>query len=205
MTPGNRKLTVEWALLDRGSVPIAYQVRHRLQGTTDWTESGTLAPRPTTLICSSRFECVNPRRHEITGLIADRPYEVELRARNANGWSSWYTSIVRPGPPDTAAPVAVSAVNTSGQTTVVVTFDERLNQDFQPDPSRFTLGRYVVGGFLLQETATDVSISGSTLTLTFAEIPSNATHLSYLFTNIGTLQDLRGNKSDSFRVSLTRN
>ena len=205
VTPGNRKLTVEWALLDRGSVPIAYQVRHRLQGTSAWTESGTLVPRVTTLICSSRFECVNPRRHEITGLIADRPYEVELRARNANGWSSWYTSVVRPGPPDTAGPVAVSAVNTSGQTTVVVTFDERLNEDFVPDPSRFMLVQRRVRGFLLLEEATNVSISGSKLTLTFSEIPSKATHLSYLYTNVGTLQDLLGNESDSFRVSLTRN
>ena len=206
VTPGNRTLTVEWALLDRGSIPIAYEVRHRAQGTSAWTQSGTLVPRPTTLMCSSdRFGCFNPRRHEITGLTADLPYEVELRARNANGWSPWYASVVRPGPPDTTAPVAVSAVNTSGQTTVVVTFDEPLNPDFVPGPSRFTLGRQVGVVFWLLETATAVSISGSELTLTFSEIPSNATHLNYLFTNVGTLQDLLGNQSDSFTVSLTRN
>lgn len=88
---------------------------------------------------------------------------------------------------------------------MVVTFDERLNPDFVPDPSRFTLGRQYGRVFHVLEKATNVSISGSQLTLTFPQIPSKTTHLHYLYTNVGTLQDLLGNKSDTIRVSLTRN
>lgn len=203
--PGHRKLTVEWALLDRGSIPIAYQVRHRRQGTSAWTESAVLAPRATTLICKGRFRCVNPRRYEIAGLIADFPYEVELRARNANGWTAWHTSVVRPGPRDITGPVPVSAVHTSGQKTVVITLDEAPNPNFVPAPGRFELLRRSVMGFERLGPATDVSLNGSRLTLTFENIPSTATHVVYLFTYAGPLQDLLGNKSEAFTVGFTRN
>ncbi|MYD74429.1 MAG: hypothetical protein F4Y11_09505, partial [Chloroflexi bacterium] len=209
MTPGDHKITVEWALLDYsfGSVPIAYQVRHRLQGTTAWTESDVMLPRAMTLDCDTRFSCSSPRRHEITGLLRNRPYEVELRARNANGWSEWHSRVVSPGPPDNDAPVAQSAVNTSGQRTVVITFNEPLNPAFQPNASRFQLGRQDGKFFtvLASARATNLSINGSQLTVTFSQIPSDATHIEYVFTFSGSPQDYAGNVIPSFRHSLTRN
>ena len=92
VTPGIGSLTVEWEppYVDDGS-PVhayAYQVRHRLSGTTTWTESAKLYPRQTLRICNPET-CVNPRTYEIGDLTGGSSYDVEVRAHNANGAGSW--------------------------------------------------------------------------------------------------------------------
>jgi len=88
--PGDsRSLIAEWDLVASGSIPHAYQVRHRASGTTAWTDSAVLFPRPYRAQCTYSGECTNPRRHEITGLTGGTKYEVAVRAKNANGWGAW--------------------------------------------------------------------------------------------------------------------
>ena len=90
VTPGDSaSLIVEWELPRTGSIPYQHQVRHRLKGTSEWTESEVLTARQTRRICSNAGECANPRRHEITGLTGGEEYYVEVRVRNANGWGAW--------------------------------------------------------------------------------------------------------------------
>ena len=91
VTPGaSQSLIVEWELPASGSIPFAYEVRHRLASATGdvWSESTVLRPRLTSRICSPSG-CVNPRRYEITGLTAGVKYDVDVRAENANGWGEW--------------------------------------------------------------------------------------------------------------------
>ena len=93
VTPGSGSLTVEWEPPYKDDAPdhaYAYQVRHRINGTTAWTESAMLYPRETLRICNAVI-CENPRQYEITGLTANSAYEVEVRAHNANGPGSWVT------------------------------------------------------------------------------------------------------------------
>ncbi len=95
--------TVHWELPDSGSVPHAWQVRHRLQGTADWTESPELFPRMTRRICAfdgtvqrDDGTCENPRRYEVSGLTGGSVYDLGVRFRNANGWSDWQDWTIRP-------------------------------------------------------------------------------------------------------------
>ena len=97
VTPGDsQSLIVEWEVPDGASVPHAYQVRHRESGTTAWTESAELFPPATHRMCSHE-ECSNPRSLEIESLTGGTRYEVQVRARNANGWGEWsHTRAARP-------------------------------------------------------------------------------------------------------------
>ena len=91
VTPGIGSLTVEWEPPYVAGSPVhayAYQVRHRLSGTTDWTESAMLYPRQTLRMCNAET-CENPRRYETSDLTGGSSYEVEVRAHNANGAGSW--------------------------------------------------------------------------------------------------------------------
>ena len=93
VTPGSGTLTVEWEPPSVAGSPVhayAYQVRHRLNGATAWTESAMLYPRQTLRICGNEG-CDNPRSYEIADLTENSAYEVEVRAHNANGASSWVT------------------------------------------------------------------------------------------------------------------
>ncbi|MYK26551.1 MAG: fibronectin type III domain-containing protein [Dehalococcoidia bacterium] len=54
-----------------------------------------LTPPATQRMCDAHG-CANPRRYEITGLTGGQLYEVEVRARNANGWGKWFRRIGRP-------------------------------------------------------------------------------------------------------------
>lgn len=97
--PGDsQSLIVEWDLVTSGSLPYAYQVRHRASGATSWTRSDHLFPRATQRICLSIVcDNSNPRNYTITGLTGGTRYEVEVRARNANGWGEWtFTKSGRP-------------------------------------------------------------------------------------------------------------
>ena len=98
VTPGDsQSLIVEWEPPDDvGSVVHAYQVRHRVKGSTGaWTDSEMIYPRQTQRRCGIRptaaqggedlAECVNPRRYEITGLTGGEEYEVAVYGFNANG------------------------------------------------------------------------------------------------------------------------
>ena len=85
--PGaSESLVVTWELpFADGPLPYAYQVRHRRHG--GWTESPVLTPRNVVRMCNET--CVNPRTYTITGLTGGLKYEVQIRARSANGWSDW--------------------------------------------------------------------------------------------------------------------
>ncbi|MCY4518364.1 MAG: fibronectin type III domain-containing protein [Acidimicrobiaceae bacterium] len=99
VTPGDSKsLTLEWELPDSGSRPFAYQVRHRVSGTANWTTSDTQFVRHMQRNCglSSGFACLNPRSYTINGLTGGALQEVELRIQNANGWSVWFPTTGRP-------------------------------------------------------------------------------------------------------------
>ncbi len=99
VTPGDsQSLTVEWERPDSGSRAFAYQVRHRVSGTTNWTTSDTQYVRHMQRDCGRRVAqpCLNPRSYEITGLTGGALQEVELRVQNANGWSNWFPTTGRP-------------------------------------------------------------------------------------------------------------
>ncbi len=88
-----QSLIVQWELptATGGSKPYAWQVRHRAQGTSAWTSSAELHYRPTQRLCHDRdgTECQNPRSYTISGLTAGTDYQVDVRARNANGWGAY--------------------------------------------------------------------------------------------------------------------
>ncbi len=96
--PGSsQNLFVEWDLVTTGSLPYAYQVRHRAAGATTWTEGTVLFPRPAQRICDPSVGCSNPRQQRISSLTGGTRYEVEVRAKNANGWGEWsFTRTARP-------------------------------------------------------------------------------------------------------------
>ncbi len=99
VTPGDSKsLTLEWELPDSGSRPFAYEVRHRVSGTANWTTSDTQYVRHMQRDCRLRsgFPCSNPRSYTITGLTDGALQEVELRIQNGNGWSVWFPTTGRP-------------------------------------------------------------------------------------------------------------
>ncbi|MDE2969995.1 MAG: hypothetical protein OXT51_07840, partial [Chloroflexota bacterium] len=63
---------------------------------TAWTESSELFPRATRFICGIN-SCENPRSYTRTNLTGGTLYEIEVRAKNANGWSGWsHTRTARP-------------------------------------------------------------------------------------------------------------
>ncbi len=87
VTPGeSESLIVEWEEPDSASPAYAYEVRHRESGTTAWTTSDELFPRSTRRMCSHNM-CWNPRSYEIEDLTAGTRYEVQVRAKTANGWA----------------------------------------------------------------------------------------------------------------------
>jgi hypothetical protein len=98
VTAGSGSLTVDWELPDSGSMPFAYEVRHRDPATTTtWTTSATQYPLPIQRYCKSPpAPCTNPRTFTIRNLTAGTAYNVEIRIQNANGWSKWWQKTVRP-------------------------------------------------------------------------------------------------------------
>ena len=211
-------LVVEWEppKRDDPTTAHAYQVRHRLwsEPSAAFVESEIFHPLQTRRICDVSGGCENPRRHVITGLSYGQSYLVQVRARNGDGWGEWagtWQHNIPNGDPDTTPPVAQTAVNTSGQTTVVVTYDEELDPNYVPIPERF--GLYKVhrlgdGSNLWSRLrdATSVSISGKQVTLTFDGINADATWVWYLSPNLNAIRDTAGNEDVAgFRLRLTRN
>ncbi len=211
ITAGDASLIVEWEPPEpdsRRSAAHAYQVRHRLRGSgADWTESPVILALPSHRICDAKA-CVNPRRYEITDLAPGQDYAVAIRARNAYGWSDWFglhASNFPNGTKDETSPTFLSAVKPSGENTVVISFDENLDPNSVPAAERFSLTRPYNTGILVIRSATSVSISGTQLTLTFAQIESNATGVQYTSPNNNPLQDPYGNEVMDFKETFTRN
>ncbi|MDE2903394.1 MAG: fibronectin type III domain-containing protein [Chloroflexota bacterium] len=91
----SQSLIVEWEQPASGAVAYVYQVRHRESGTTAWTVSDELFPLQTRRICTL-LRCWNPRSYEISDLTGGTLYEVQVRAKNANGWGDWVGKSRRP-------------------------------------------------------------------------------------------------------------
>ena len=75
----------------------------------------------------------------IAGLTEGRSYQVQVRARNAEGASGWSASGAATPAPDTRAPVLASA--TIAGTELTLTYDEALDETSEPARIAF-IGRW---------------------------------------------------------------
>ena len=153
---------------------------------------------------ASRQEIVtdvgNRLSHTITGLTNGIDYTVRVLAFNFIGEGA-YSAEVRATPRDTNSPELVAAEVVGG--TLTLRYNETLDGGSAPSPSVFevTLGGTAVA-------VTDVSIQGSTVTLTLASaVTSNdAVALGYsvpIESDAPRIQDAAGNGAASFSGAVT--
>ena len=153
---------------------------------------------------ASRQEIVtdvgNRLSHTITGLTNRIDYTVRVLAFNFMGEGA-YSAEARATPRDTNSPELVAAEVVGG--TLALRYNETLDGGSTPSPSVFevTLGGAAVA-------VTDVSIQGSTVTLTLASavMSSDEVTLGYsvpVESNASRIQDAAGNGALSFSGSVT--
>ena len=96
--------------------------------------------------------------------------------------------------PDTTSPTAQRAELNRGANTVTITFDEDLKTSTVPAATQFQL----VVGNSNSRSATNVSIAGNVVTVTYSGITPGATKIRYLATASPRLQDPSGNQVGQF-------
>ena len=96
LTPGDEELVVEWDVpADNGAAITGYDVEYKRTGDASWTDHGFTGTGTTTTI---------------TGLTNGQEYEVQVRARNAEGFSDWTRATGEPmAVPDVPAAPTLTA------------------------------------------------------------------------------------------------
>ena len=172
-------LTVNWLEpANTGPAITDYDVRYREGTSGGWTPHAHTGTE---------------RTATIAGLTEGRSYQVQVRARNAEGASGWSASGAATPAPDTRAPALASAAIAG--TALTLTYDEALDTGSVPVRTAF-----IVQWGNFNRTVSRVAVSGRTVVLTMARAAGTAdtVTVSYLPSLTTTpVRDLAGNAAAS--------
>ena len=178
-------LAVSWTVpaSDGGSAITGYKVQ--------WKEAADSWDTPADVSEATATET----SHTITGLTDGTDYSVRVLAINDVGES--LPSENGSGTPRETVPPELSAGSVDG-TTLILTFNEALDEDSEPPATVFTL---TVSGNVRAVESVDVSGSAVTLTLASAVTSQDTVTVSYVIPvdeSAARLQDAAGNAAASF-------
>jgi uncharacterized repeat protein (TIGR02059 family) len=188
---GDGQVTFFWGAPATGGLPISYTV------TAFLASDGSITNHSCSTTDLSDLQCT------VTGLTNGTAYTFQVVATNqsGNGPASVSTVNLTPRtPPDTTAPVLVSAATNASGTAIVLTYDEVLSPTTSPT-SAFTV---TAGG--VPVTVASLFVSGSTVVLTLGSPvrPGQAITVTYTDPTAANdefaVQDLSGNDAASFTV-----
>ena len=178
-------LAVSWTVpaSDGGSAITGYKVQWK-EAADSWDTPGEVSEAAAT-----------GTSHTITGLTGGTEYSVRVLAVNDVGESP--PSENGSGTPRETVPPELSAASVDG-TTLILTFNEDLDEDSEPPATVFTL---TVSGNVRAVESVDVSGSAVTLTLASAVTSQDIVTVSYVIPvdeSAARLQDAAGNAAASF-------
>lgn len=94
------EILVEWLPVTHtgGAKSLQYRIRYRATDESDWsywTSGAVQHPDSVSLTCGGtldalvRFDCETTYKAQLTDLDSTKEYEVEIQARNVNGYGPW--------------------------------------------------------------------------------------------------------------------
>ena len=190
---GSGKLTVVWdpPAHDGGSPIEGYQLQWK-SGSQDYDSSG-------------RAATLGPEAwpHTIDGLTNGVEYAVRVVAYNQNGDGATAEAVGTPAAVETIAPELSRATVTGA--TLVLTYDEALDEASQPGASAFA-----VQAGAAARGVTRVAVSGNTVTLTLASVVSSSDEITVRYVvpegpGAKPIRDVSGNNAASVLGRTVRN